>query len=122
MAANFSLGSRARKLPRVNRRALRKYGEFWRALQMVGDAVQEAEKVAAKTADSGRVKASAGASAKTFATTSGGTGGGEGGRHWSAATPDELKSSAKKAQNSLRVMATSAKKWEAELISRDWRK
>ena len=44
----------------VNRRALRKYGEFWRALQMVGAALAEAEKTAAK-ADTGGARRWAGA-------------------------------------------------------------
>jgi hypothetical protein len=87
----------------VNRRALRKYGEFWRALQMVGNALAAAEQVAAKATDHR------------------GTGR-EGGAHWSTATPDELRQAAKKAGDSLHVLSTAAKKWEAELISREWRR
>jgi hypothetical protein len=89
----------------VNRRALRKYGEFWRALQMVGNALAAAEQVAAKASDhrSGRRD-------------------GDGGAHWSTATPEELRQAAKKAGDSLHVMSTAAKKWEAELISREWRR
>lgn len=86
----------------VNRRALRRYGEFWRALQMVGNAVAEAERVAAKATDHRN-------------TTNGGT-------HWSTATPDELRHAARKAGDSLHVMSGAAKKWEAELISREWRR
>jgi hypothetical protein len=37
------------------------------------------------------------------------------------ATPEEVRAAAKKAHASLRVIATSAKRWEADLISRDWR-
>jgi hypothetical protein len=85
----------------VNRRALRRYGEFWRALQMVGNALAEAERVAAKATDGQR----------------------RGERvHWSAATPQEMKAAAKKAGNSLHVMSAAAKKWEAELVSREWRR
>lgn len=88
----------------VNRRALRRYGEFWRALQMVGNALAEAERVAAKATDhrsnSGR----------------------DGGAHWSTATPEELRAAARKAGDSLHVMSGAAKKWEAELISREWRR
>ncbi|GAA1393686.1 hypothetical protein GCM10009613_40570 [Pseudonocardia kongjuensis] len=116
MAINLGPRDRIKTLPKVNRRALRKYGEFWRALQLVGDALSEAEKVAAKSTDAGRGKRSGradkGASAKAN---------GEG-KHWSVASPDEIAVSAKKAHGSLRVMAASAKKWEAELISREWRK
>jgi hypothetical protein len=86
----------------VNRRALRRYGEFWRALQMVGTALAEAEKTAAK-ADSG-----------------GKRGGGR--THWSTPTPEEMKASAKKAGRALEVMSKSAKRWEAELVSREWRR
>ena len=50
-----SLASKVNVKP-VNRRALRRYGEFWRALQMVGAAIAEAEKVAAK-ADTGGKRA-----------------------------------------------------------------
>ncbi|OLL74911.1 hypothetical protein Ae168Ps1_3308c [Pseudonocardia sp. Ae168_Ps1] len=111
MAINLGARDRVRTLPKVNRRALRRYGEFWRALQLVGDALAEAEKVAAKTTDAGKGKrAGKGVSAKT------------GGQHWSTASPDEVSASAKKAHGSLRVMASSAKRWEAELVSREWRK
>ena len=54
-----SLASKVNVKP-VNRRALRRYGEFWRALQMVGAAIAEAEKVAAK-ADPGKRRGAAGA-------------------------------------------------------------
>ena len=96
-----SLASKVNVKP-VNRRALRRYGEFWRALQMVAAAIAEAEKVAAK-ADTGATR--------------------KGGRaHWSTPTPEEMKASAKKAGRALEIMAKSAKRWEAELISREWRK
>lgn len=104
MAAAVDL-TRVRPRGFINRRALRRYAEFWQALQMVGDALTTADQLAAKAADSRPVKASAG----------------EGGRHWSAATPEEMRSASKKAYSSLRVIAMSAKKWEAELISRDWK-
>ncbi len=95
-----SLASKVNVKP-VNRRALRRYGEFWRALQMVAAAVAEAEKVAAK-ADPGKRR---------------------GGRpHWSTPTPEEMKAAAKKAGRSLEIMSKSAKRWEAELISREWRR
>jgi hypothetical protein len=85
----------------VNRRALRKYGEFWRALQLVGNAVAEAEKLAARA---GQVEP------------------GRGAGNWAVPTADELRRATKKAGQSLHVMSRSAKKWEAELISREWRR
>ena len=97
-----SLASKVNVKP-VNRRALRRYGEFWRALQMVGAAIAEAEKLAAK-ADTGTGKRG-GARA-----------------HWATPTPEEMRSAAKKAERALEVMSKAAKRWEAELISREWRK
>jgi hypothetical protein len=88
----------------VNRRALRKYGEFWRALQLVGNALAQAERVAAQATDH------RGGNAK------------EGAAHWTTPTPDELRQAAKKAGDSLHVLSSAAKKWEAELISREWRR
>jgi hypothetical protein len=87
----------------VNRRALRKYAEFWAALHAVGAALEQAEKFAQKAADAQPVTATGGRS------------------HWTVASPDEMRAAAKKAHRSLRVISTSAKKWEADLISRDWR-
>jgi hypothetical protein len=99
---------RTRYRPRgpINRRALRKYAEFWLALQAVGTALEQADKLAAKAADARVAKAS------------NGTGGR---RSWSVASPEEMRAAAKKAHASLRVIATSAKRWESDLISRDWR-
>jgi hypothetical protein len=85
----------------VNRRALRKYGEFWRALQIVGAALAEAEKLAAKA---GQVEPARGST------------------NWAVPTADEVRRAAKKAGQSLHVMSRAAKKWEAELISREWRR
>lgn len=99
---------RTRYRPRgpINRRALRKYAEFWMALQAVGDALDQAEKLAAKITDAQLAKASNGRGGR---------------RSWSIATPEEMRAAAKKAHGSLRVIATSAKRWEADLVSRDWR-
>ncbi len=98
--------SRYRPRGPLNRRALRKYAEFWTALQAVGAALEQADKLAAKIQDNQPAKASAGAGGR---------------RSWSVATPEEMRAAAKKAHASLRVIATSAKRWEADLISRDWR-
>ena len=112
MVINLGARDRVKTLPKVNRRALRKYGEFWRALQLVGDALAEADKVAAKATDTKTKRGGKGMSAKS----------GANGEHWSTASPEEIRASAKTAHASLRVMASSAKKWEAELVSREWRK
>ncbi|MFP5022524.1 hypothetical protein [Pseudonocardia phyllosphaerae] len=116
MAISVGARDRVKTLPKVNRRALRKYGEFWRALQLVGDALADAEKIAAKTTDTPKTRRSKSAG-KGVSAKAGGSGG-----HWSTASPEEISAAAKKAHGSLRVMASSAKKWEAELISREWRK
>jgi hypothetical protein len=59
----------------VNRRALRQYGEFWQALQAVGEALTAAERLAAKATD-GKANGH--------------------NNHWLAATPEEMKAAAKK--------------------------
>ncbi|WP_339122881.1 hypothetical protein [Pseudonocardia sp. D17] len=94
----------APNLKPINRRALRRYGEFWRALALVGNALAEAEQLAAKASDA----QSAGTEKQTA--------------HWSAPTPDELRAAAKKAGRALHTMSSAAKKWEAELVSREWRR
>ena len=101
MAVSTATASRINVAP-VNRRALRQYGEFWRALQMVGQALAEAERLAARSVD---------IEAKTTAVT-----------NWAVPTAEELQSSAKKAGKSLHVMSAAARKWEAELVSREWRR
>ncbi len=100
----------------INRRSKRKFDEFWFALQTVGDALLQAEQLAAKLPAHHRTGGSTGGRGGARASN------GVGGRlTWSAASPEELKAAAKKAHNSLRVMATTAKRWEAELTSREWR-
>jgi hypothetical protein len=79
----------------VNRRALRRYQQFWTCLQDAAEAVHEAEKLIAKADDSKRIS-------------------------WSAAKPDELKSAAVKAGRLLQTLSKSGKKWEAELVAREW--
>jgi hypothetical protein len=86
----------------VNRHALRRYGEFWRALTLVGTAVGEAETLAAKAVD---VEPALGS-----------------GGNWAAPTAEEMRAAAKKAGQALQVISRSARKWEAELISREWRR
>ena len=83
----------------LNRRAMRRYAEFWKALQAVGEAIAEADRLAAKATDAKTSKA-----------------------RWSAATPEEMKAAAKKAGQSLHIISAAAKRWEAELVSREWRR
>jgi hypothetical protein len=114
----------------INRRSKRKFDEFWFALQTVGDALMQAEQLAAKLRDHRPTHQGPGNQGDG----SGGGPGGRGGRGgnrasngvngripWSAATPEELRAAAKKAHASLRVMSTTAKRWEADLVSKDWR-
>ncbi|RTL67427.1 MAG: hypothetical protein EKK42_13840 [Pseudonocardiaceae bacterium] len=97
----------APNLKPINRRALRRYGEFWRALALVGNALAEAEQLAAKASDTQSSRPTAGEKQTA---------------HWSAPTPEELRSAAKKAGRALHTMSSAAKKWEAELVSREWRR
>ena len=100
----------------LNRRSKRKFDEFWFALQTVGDALMQAEQLAAKLRDQRPTKT--GGASRGGSRASNGV---NGRIPWSAATPEELRAAAKKAHNSLRVMSTTAKRWEAELTSREWR-
>ena len=107
----------------INRRSRRKFDEFWFALQTVGDALMQAEQLAGKLRHQRPTNTGNGSG--------GGRGGGRGGNQasngvngrvpWSAATPEELRAAAKKAHDSLRVMSTTAKRWEADLVSKEWR-
>jgi hypothetical protein len=82
---------------RLNARALRQYGEFWAAIQAVGEAIEAGRKVALKANDKGRIS-------------------------WSAPTSDELRLSANRAGRSVEVMSRSAKRWQQELITREWKR
>ncbi|MDQ2709323.1 MAG: hypothetical protein M3Z25_17580 [Actinomycetota bacterium] len=101
MAISTATARRVNVAP-VNRQALRRYGEFWRALQMVGQAVAEAERLAAQAVD-----LDAAAPVKA---------------NWAVPAAEELRTASKKAGRSLRVTSSAARKWEAELISREWRR
>jgi hypothetical protein len=110
----------------INRRSQRKFDEFWFALQTIGDALIAAEQLAGKLRDHRPTNGHGGPRG-----TGGSSGGGRGGNQasngvngripWSAATPEELRAAAKKAHASLRVMSTTAKRWEADLVSKEWR-
>lgn len=87
---------------RENRRALNRFAEFWRALQHVGDVLAEAERLAAASGDRAWRP--------------------RGNRHWTIATPEEVRSSVKRCRSSLRIVSRQAKRFEPELIVRDWRR
>ena len=103
----------------LNRRSRRKFDEFWFALQTVGDAILQAEQLAAKLRDHRPTNTGTGRGSGRGANRA--SQGVNGRLTWSAANPEELRAAAKKAHNSLRIMATTAKRWEAELTSREWR-
>lgn len=84
----------------VNRRALRQYGVFWRAMQALDQALADAEKLASQAHDTP----------------------GTDRRPMAVPTPEEVSAAAKKAARGLHIMAAAGKKWEAELISREWRR
>jgi hypothetical protein len=87
---------------RENRRALYRFAEFWAALQAVGDVLAEADRLTAAAGDAGNR--------------------GPIQRHWTIATPDEIRSGLKRCRGSLRILSSSAKRFEPELIVRDWRR
>jgi hypothetical protein len=80
----------------VNRRAQAKYATFWNCLMQVDMVVADARKLAARI-DDGDLP------------------------WWAASTGDVLKA-AKRVERALKTLSASGKKWEAELISREWRK
>ncbi|MGH3937558.1 MAG: hypothetical protein ACRDTG_02830 [Pseudonocardiaceae bacterium] len=84
----------------VNRRAMARYAGFWKALLLVGEAVADARKVAVRVRDD--------------------SGGGMG-KRWQVASGEEIVKSCKRADQSLGALCKAAQRWEAELISRDWR-
>ncbi len=106
-SAGRAVGSGARaargwKVRRANRRALARFGDFWAALQRVGDALADAEK-AAKAADDQSWRPA-------------------GQRHWNVATASEVRAAVKKCRASLRIVSAQAKRFEPELIVKDWRR
>lgn len=83
----------------VNQRALRRYQEFWKSLVLLDVAMGEVEKLIAAASDH-RDKVTC---------------------SYRVPDADELMKAAKKAGRSLQVMVTASKRWEAELISREWK-
>ena len=87
---------------RANRQAVARFAEFWQALQDVGDALAEAQK-AAKNAESGAWRA-------------------HNQRHWNIASVDEVRTALRGCKFSLRVVSAQAKRFEPQLIEKDWRR
>jgi hypothetical protein len=87
---------------RANRQAVARFGEFWQALQEVGDALAEAQR-ATKNAEDGTWKA-------------------RNQRHWSIASIDEVRSALRGCKSSLRICSAQAKRFEPQLIEKDWRR
>ncbi|TLW92094.1 hypothetical protein FFT09_14530 [Saccharomonospora piscinae] len=82
----------------LNRRAQQKYGTFVSAMDMVLDSLDELDTFIDRIEDG---KADDGS--------------------WSVASRDELKGYRRKAVDELGRLRAKAKKYEAELVSRDWR-
>ncbi len=87
---------------RMNRQAVARFGEFWQALQEVGDALAEAQR-AAKNADDGMWKD-------------------RNQRHWNIASVDEVRTALRLCKSSLRICSAQAKRFEPQLIEKDWRR
>jgi hypothetical protein len=94
---------RAWRAGRANRRALAKFAAFWTALQRVGDALADAERMTKNAEDTAWWR-----DRHT--------------RHWAIATADEARAAVKICRRSLRVVSMSAKRFEPELIRKDWRR
>jgi hypothetical protein len=87
---------------RANRIAVQRFAEFWQALQHVGDALAEAQKES-KRADDPKWKP-------------------QRQRHWELATVDEIRSALRASKFSLRIVSSQAKRFEEQLITKDWRR
>lgn len=93
---------RDRAKRRANRQAVARFGEFWQALQEVGDALAASQR-AAKSAEDTTWKA-------------------RNQRHWNIASVDEVRGSLRRCKSSLRVVSAQAKRFEPQLIVKDWRR
>jgi hypothetical protein len=87
---------------RANRQAVARFGEFWQALQEVGDALAEAQR-AAKNAEDSTWRA-------------------RNQRHWNIASVDEVRTALRMCKSSLRICSAQAKRFEPQLIEKDWRR
>jgi hypothetical protein len=82
----------------VNQRALRRYQQFWQSLVTLDVAMGEVEKLINSLADHDDATVS-----------------------YRIPDAEELSKAARKAGRSLQIMVTASKKWEADLVSREWR-
>ena len=87
---------------RSNREAVAKFGEFWQALQGVGDALAEAQKAAKNAEDSTWQRRNQ--------------------RHWDIAGVDDVRGSLRRCKSSLRIVSASAKRFEPLLLAKTWRR
>ena len=87
---------------RADRRAVQRFGEFWQALQDVGDALAEAQRAAKSAEDVAWKRRNQ--------------------RHWNIASVDEVRTSLRRCKSSLRVVSSQAKRFEPQLIEKDWRR
>jgi hypothetical protein len=92
--------ARAARRRRKDRRAVAQFQEFWTALQRVGDALSEVEKMSRRRSDT------AWSHRKS--------------RHWELATVQEIRGGLRGCRSSLRVMSNQAKRFEPQLILKDW--
>jgi hypothetical protein len=81
---------------------VQRFGEFWQALQEVGDALAEAQRAAKNANDTGWRRRNQ--------------------RHWNIATVDEVRSALRACKFSLRTVSSQAKRFEPQLIVKDWRR
>jgi hypothetical protein len=88
---------------RANRRAVERFAAFWNALQRVGNALAEAERLAKNAEDASWWRQ-------------------RNARHWSVASADEVRSALRTCRGSLRILSRSAKRFEPELIHREWKR
>lgn len=86
----------------VNRRARARYASFWTALVMVGEAVADARKVALRLRDDRDRDR-------------------DGVARWRVASGEEIAKQTRRADQALGLLCRAARRWEAELLSRDWR-
>ncbi len=88
---------------RANRRAVERFAAFWNALQRVGNALAEAERLAKNAEDASWWRQ-------------------RNARHWSVASADEVRSALRTCRGSLRIVSRQAKRFEPELIHREWKR
>jgi hypothetical protein len=81
----------------VNRRAQAKYATFWNCLLQVGMVAEDARRLADRMDDSDKPP-------------------------WHVADAASIRKAVRRVEKTLGTLSKSSKRWEAELISREWRK